>query len=35
MTAPASWKRMLEEIYGMMPSAKSVARDRPPPTKRS
>ncbi len=29
MTPPASWKMMEAEMYGMMPSAKTVARDRP------
>ena len=27
MTAPAIWTKMLAEMYGMMPSANTVARD--------
>src|SRR6185312_2574276 len=34
-TAPRIWNTMLAEMYGMMPNANSVARDRPPPTNRS
>ena len=34
-TAPAIWTKMLAEMYGMMPSAKTVARDSWPPVKRS
>ena len=30
-TPPASWKMIDAEMYGMMPSAKTVARERPPP----
>ena len=32
MTPPASWKMMEAEMYGMTPSAKTVARERPPPS---
>ena len=32
MTPPASWKMIEAEMYGMMPRAKTVARDRPPPS---
>ena len=28
---PASWKMIEAEMYGMMPSANTVARDKPPP----
>jgi len=34
-TAPAICRKMEAEMYGMMPSANTVARDRPPPTNRS
>ena len=34
-TGPASWKTMLAEMYGMMPRAKTVARRKAPPEKRS
>src|SRR5467141_3172861 len=34
-TGPASWKTMLAEMYGMIPSAKTVAREKPPPANRS
>ena len=31
-TPPASWKMIEAEMYGMMPSANTVARERPPPS---
>src|SRR5438876_2378012 len=31
----ASWNTMLAEIYGMMPSANTVAREKPPPANKS
>ena len=31
MSPPPSWKMIDAEMYGMMPSANTVARDRPPP----
>ena len=34
-TAPASWKMIEAEMYGMIPSASTVARRSPPPTNRS
>ena len=34
-TAPPICTKMLAEMYGMMPSANTVARDRPPPTNMS
>ena len=32
MTPPPSWKTIDAEMYGMMPSAKIVERERPPPS---
>ena len=34
-TAAMIWKTMLAEMYGTMPSANTVARERPPPVNRS
>ncbi len=31
-TPPTSWKMIEAEMYGMMPRAKTVARDSPPPS---
>jgi len=34
-TAPSNWKMIDTEMYGMIPSAKTVAFANEPPTKRS